>query len=1762
MLITRDLYEAAARLLVQPREYSLNPLQGGRSDACVLVLEVYGGDLNAVRGQEPKVKSGRYILKLERSSGSDGLDERDLHREALRLCQNAGPCFVPEIVLVDDIEVEEGVVLKAAVYEIAGQSLTGLFPASERADGRVVRDIVKLNQGILEAWADADVGQEKRAASATLRMWLTHRTDRNQAPRVHERLDQFFYQESPIGRIGQHVLMNPVALADLVEQRTDCEHATLDGFIHRDLHNENVILSHYPKSSDSDFWIIDFARARKEPIGFDQAYFELSQLLLNLSDYGPSVLLAALEHADGKSSYYARYPESTWVCQFLVEGRTACVDWIKERHRNWQEDIGLQLLLARVAAGVNWANKNIPDNQCDLALAYAGYYARAYVERHLHQVWMMLVDQSPALPMPDDKTEGHVLGDHDWLEIWEELGRMETDRNRYILVTEGQRNNVDFAALAHLPFGLVFDLDWESDTLGLFSNCANLIRQRHNLRVLTGDGDSDIDPIGVNWIMSNGWRERGSAFLEPSAWRYRYADRVRNFASQFCSANTQHNIIIVLLPGMTDANQPHQVTRRCVEIIDEAFRGRAKIVTLGDIDVPDLPTVRPLAIRPADFARTLSTKFAEQGNIDSFSLPAVNGEWVDIAEQNLVLLEDNLHVLHTGIVQRDRRVNSIEFWKGRAPRWSEVAANVDIKRDIHDPLRRKIDDAFEANRTQTILVNSSPGSGATTFLCRMAWDCREAYPTVIVKLSNRSLIQALTVVHAKVARPLLIFAETGVLSENSREELYQDLRNRNIRFILVYFRRTFISDQGEVLEPDGQLTEALGDGRKTTAEKPRSTLSLARSMGREEAKNFCRSFTALTKDERRIEELKRITFDDSLQRYRTPFFYGLITFQREFQKINDYVKSHVEGLRGHPRNLIEYLAVVTIYSNMSVPRKVINHILGYEPDNEVPLELLLGEARLALLTEEAGAYRLSHQVVAEAVLEHLVQKNWQGHLSNLAQEIVKKFVVALSAESEYLSELFQEMFVYRLGITGFADNERQSFSPLIEVVTKVDTFYGEKIFEVLTTQIPKEPHFWHHRGRYILEQHKGDNLDRAEKYLERAIELSEHDSIHHHQLGRIRRKRLGRLMRASGVSMLEAVGEAFESTIECFEKSRKLAPDNVYAYVTHAQTILEVAKELKVRGGYETITELPPEEARWVQRNLSEVHGLLSEAETLYAQLDNSNTYIESCRSALNELMGNLDEVVRSWELFNLTRNATPYSRRALSYAYLQRSKRDWSKLSLVEVYRIRDNSMQNIRSGGASDLDYQLWFDAKLRDEDFDPREVEAILSRWADYTDSWRPFLYRYAVRFTMWMLGELSDDRFDEDIEQIMNRFHGNKRMSFLWLGKSPSGFPLVSPADLGEWDRRQEKPFFSSDGQEKLTWVSGYIGERPLKPQHGELVIDGKVRAFFLPGADIPPGGLENAAISFFLSFSVEGLRAWRHVIGDKSGLRRQATIKPSTRQQLVQSQPAMRGKRKDTPAKLAEYGKQIKNYACAFARQSLEKEELVPLSQIEETLSAAFAFGGTYEEVVGSPLVDYLRSQPGLKVLFADDEYKVKADNSHEDYAPETLFGKVTKLEPGKFGFVMTADGRSYYFKTEWIKRESVGAVTGGVTVAFLPQKRRHPNMGNYETVAKQIQILDGEVPGVTNVTGWSQDQLKCQIEAAVHDMFKSTDAIGAVLTGQDLVTKLRFAFQGDSLLEHYLGVADLFDYVRDMPGVSAGRTVYEPVTEGKKVPFGRAIIGD
>jgi len=91
----------------------------------------------------------------------------------------------------------------------------------------------------------------------------------------------------------------------------------------------------------------------------------------------------------------------------------------------------------------------------------------------------------------------------------------------------------------------------------------------------------------------------------------------------------------------------------------------------------------------------------------------------------------------------------------------------------------------------------------------------------------------------------------------------------------------------------------------------------------------------------------------------------------------------------------------------------------------------------------------------------------------------------------------------------------------------------------------------------------------------------------------------------------------------------------------------------------------------------------------------------------------------------------------------------------------------------------------------------------------------------------------------------------------LGSGSGIGKLVHHSQLGEWETNKE--FWENTAP--LVRFPGRIVSIEA-PQAGQIEIQGGLNAFFVPGrGDYSRGRSENKAVTFFLGFSYDGLRAW-------------------------------------------------------------------------------------------------------------------------------------------------------------------------------------------------------------------------------------------------------------------------------------------------------------
>ena len=199
--------------------------------------------------------------------------------------------------------------------------------------------------------------------------------------------------------------------------------AVFEGMLHGDLHRENLFWERRPHSDN--FWLIDFALAQPGPLFFDQAYLELSLLLQKYAQADHSRLLNLLDcliHPRDQLGANFVSPEDYGILTITRSLRDGINDWQKTEQELRPDAVNQQWCLARVAAGLNWANKRIADKLQHLAFAYAAHAAKDYLSTFHSAEWKLWAsDCETAASAADKSVNGAIVSEPAWQEIWQEM---------------------------------------------------------------------------------------------------------------------------------------------------------------------------------------------------------------------------------------------------------------------------------------------------------------------------------------------------------------------------------------------------------------------------------------------------------------------------------------------------------------------------------------------------------------------------------------------------------------------------------------------------------------------------------------------------------------------------------------------------------------------------------------------------------------------------------------------------------------------------------------------------------------------------------------------------------------------------------------------------------------------------------------------------------------------------------------------------------------------------------------------------------------------------------------------------------------------------------------------------------------------------------------------------------------------------------------------------------------------------------------------
>lgn len=341
--------------------YLLHQLSG-KSGAMVYAADIQTSDF-----------SGQAILKLERSPNPEWQEktEADRHRHAIDLQPDYAAEHLPRI--LHTLNSRDSL---AILSSIAGRGLKYAKPWAECPHDVQLGVTAQVSRGLLEDWnPGSGLAKGLVLPRDILAGWLGYRLDPKEG-RLHGFLEGcgLAAAEPSVIFEGQWY-PNPLAFAlapaeDLDRQRQ----RAVVGNVHGDLHGYNVLVRTAATERPA-YYLIDLALFQDHQyLFYDHAYLEFSHLLMMREHADAatwSALLGRLGAFDHPGAAAPLKGDDVGLLELVGGLRREVAEWIDRHQANRLSYMEGQYLLARVAVGLNFANKPLPDRSRRMALLYA-----------------------------------------------------------------------------------------------------------------------------------------------------------------------------------------------------------------------------------------------------------------------------------------------------------------------------------------------------------------------------------------------------------------------------------------------------------------------------------------------------------------------------------------------------------------------------------------------------------------------------------------------------------------------------------------------------------------------------------------------------------------------------------------------------------------------------------------------------------------------------------------------------------------------------------------------------------------------------------------------------------------------------------------------------------------------------------------------------------------------------------------------------------------------------------------------------------------------------------------------------------------------------------------------------------------------------------------------------------------------------------------------------------------------------------------------
>jgi tetratricopeptide (TPR) repeat protein len=1005
----------------------------------------------------------------------------------------------------------------------------------------------------------------------------------------------------------------------------------------------------------------------------------------------------------------------------------------------------------------------------------------------------------------------------------------------------------DLSALAGLDWFFVADFDTTSAHKGAFDASREIIETRRAIHLITKGDLAKFSPRNATyWYFARGIEGRDDTLATGKwlDWHRAYSRDVREkvdelarvvprpitiFAIWYSSDLIRHlnTFLETVLPPLGSG----------VEIVIASDEGDA-FKTMAEeygAEVTQIPLHHLIAGLKEHSAERLNRPS------DAVVIPSSSGSNIELEQKVVRWIEEDLEIVHLNLGKRPPVDTSdlSQFLRGKPISWFELALHVDVERDIQTKLQSKVNVLLQERRSVRVNLYHEPGAGGSTLARRIVWHFRKDHPCVILhRCHPKQTIERLQRLFSLTSNPLIILVEGNTLSDQQSDELAGLLSARNIPAVMLQVIRRF-EKPGKLSENSLHMESILSDGE------------------------LYRFESVLCRDVPNRASIIKKTVSSKNDVERTPFYLGLVAFEKDFVSLQKYVSLHLQQLNDLQRKALTYFSLALYYGQLPLDSQMFAGLFGLPPSKPVDMANVFSEYTLRLLVKtDAVSWRPAHQLIADEFLQQTLSfgledsRLWRIRLCDVAIEFAE-FCAHCDGDSwDRVTDLLQRVFIYR-DETEILGKEYAGSKLFARIITEMP--YDEsrlRVFLRLTELYPENSHFWAHLGRFYSNQ-IGEH-DKGIEAIDKALAIWDQDHVIHHMNGMVYRNWAYDEMRKS--APLDEVISLAKLASECFSKAREVAPDDDYGYISEVQIITKVLDYGAIINEKPAILAAAHHPDSWFREGFDTAENLLEDVRRK-RQSESESEYEIRCRAELDLLYGKHGEALQTWQ--NLLDRRTVYAppiRRQIIRTMLARSHRRWENMTDRDIERSLELLQNNIAEEPNDGRNIRIWLQA-LRTSKMD-LPIENIIEKvayWASASESLDAHYYLYILYSLLAIDGSsIAVERSESFIEKcrVQARYRRDKTKSYEWLGLEKGLKGLVHQNALGSWDNQTN---FWQDT--KLLRRQEGIITRIRGPEAGTIAVSG-LKAFFVPGVSAHAHGeAENRKVTFFLGFSFDGLRAW-------------------------------------------------------------------------------------------------------------------------------------------------------------------------------------------------------------------------------------------------------------------------------------------------------------